>query len=245
MRCEGIHFFGEMRHSHFSPTIKSEPCTVAVCWAGSSSRQQEAAENQISTVDKDWMYPVNLDKCGLNKNLTADLGSPHLFSWSYLEELSIHRCAVWLTKHAGKCFCQWQSLPDPEVLMTLSRPKPSGKSNGCFCQVLKSKCFMTPEERKRTRRGDDLPSGHKSIFIQSKSNRKEQRTINSDQLLLIFQRVNWIKHNKVVLVLLTFGIVSSLAMTHRYEIHEHFAFMLVNLLEKCDSTDKWKSPLLW
>lgn len=176
-------------------------------------------------------------KCGLNQNLPADLGSTHLFSWSYLEELSIHHCAVWLTKHAGKCFRQWQSLPDPEVLMTLSRPKPSGKSNGCFCQVLKSKCFMTPEERKRTRRGDDLPSGHRSIFIQSKSNQKEQRTINSEQSLLIFQRENWIKHNKVVSVLLTFGIVSSSAVTHRYEIHEHFTFMLVNLLETFDSTD--------
>lgn len=55
----------------------------------------------------------------------------------YLQELSARRRVVWLTRHAGKCCCQWRSLPDPEVFVTHSRPKPSGKRNGCFCAMVK------------------------------------------------------------------------------------------------------------
>lgn len=123
----------------------------------------------------------------------------------YLQELSARRPVMWLTRHAGKCCCQWRSLPDPEVFVTHSRPKPSGKLNGCFCEMVKLFHDSSRTNKKHGKVKLHLPVSEMCFYAIWKLAKK--KSVCASVCSVLFGFSDWLCSVKKL-------------MTHSFEIYE-------------------------
>lgn len=134
----------------------------------------------------------------------------------YLQELADGHTVIWLTRHAGKCCFQWRSLPDPEVFVSHSRPKPSGKLNGCFCEMVKLFHDSSGTNTNMARLSSTFQLQKCVLQCNMEVSKK---SVWASVCSVLFSFSDWLCSVKRL-------------MTHSFEIYENFTFTLDRSLGK-------------